>query len=94
MTNLSTIECENEVLRDRLVKIKMAAYALIGLIEDGESDPLNDAIANLKKSIEMTAIIRETGESVQGQPWDDGRFHAEDGTARSWWQCEVEIIET
>lgn len=49
MTNLSTIECENEVLRDRLVKIKMAAYALIGLIEDGESDPLNDAIANLKK---------------------------------------------
>ncbi len=51
MTNLSTIECENEVLRDRLVKIKMAAYALIGLIEDGESDPLNDAIANLKKAL-------------------------------------------
>lgn len=51
MTNLSTIECENEVLRDRLVKIKMAAYALIGLIEDGESDPLNDAIDNLKKAL-------------------------------------------
>ncbi len=51
MTNLSTIECENEVLRDRLVKIKMAAYALIGLIEDGDSDPLNDAIANLKKAL-------------------------------------------
>ena len=51
MTNLSTIECENEVLRDRLVKIKMAAYALIGLIEDGESDPLNDAIENLKKAL-------------------------------------------
>lgn len=51
MTNLSTIECENEVLRDRLVKIKMVAYALIGLIEDGESDPLNDAIANLKKAL-------------------------------------------
>lgn len=51
MTNLSTIECENEVLRDRLVKIKMAAYTLIGLIEDGESDPLNDAIANLKKAL-------------------------------------------
>lgn len=51
MTNLSTIECENEMLRDRLVKIKMAAYALIGLIEDGESDPLNDAIANLKKAL-------------------------------------------
>lgn len=51
MTNLSTIECENEVLRDRLVKTKMAAYALIGLIEDGESDPLNDAIANLKKAL-------------------------------------------
>lgn len=51
MTNLSTIELENEVLRDRLVKIKMAAYALIGLIEDGESDPLNDAIANLKKAL-------------------------------------------
>ena len=42
----------------------------------------------------MTAIIKETGEAVQGQPWDDGRFHADDGTARSWWQCEVEIIET
>lgn len=51
MTNLSTIECENRVLRDRLVKIKMEAYALIGLIEDGESDPLNDAIANLKKAL-------------------------------------------
>ena len=51
MTNLSTIECENEVLRDRLVKIKMAAYALIGLIEDGESEPLNDAIDNLKKAL-------------------------------------------
>lgn len=51
MTNLSSIERENEVLRDRLVKIKMAAYALIGLIEDGESDPLNDAIANLKKAL-------------------------------------------
>lgn len=51
MTNLSTIECKNEVLRDRLVKIKMAAYALIGLIEDGESDPLNDAIDNLKKAL-------------------------------------------
>ena len=42
----------------------------------------------------MIAIIRETGETVQGTPWDDGRFHAEDGTARSWWQHEVEIIET
>ena len=42
----------------------------------------------------MTAIIKETGETVQGTPWDDGRFHAEDGTARSWWQSEVEIIET
>lgn len=42
----------------------------------------------------MTAIIKETGEAVQGQPWDDGRFHADDGTARSWWQVEVEIIET
>ena len=51
MTNLSTIECENEVLRGRLVKIEMAAYALIGLIEDGESDPLNDAIDNLKKAL-------------------------------------------
>lgn len=51
MTNLTTIECENEVLRDRLVKIKMAAYALIGLIEDGESDPLNEAIDNLKKAL-------------------------------------------
>ena len=42
----------------------------------------------------MTAIIKATGESVQGSPWDDGRLHAEDGTARSWRQSEVEIIET
>lgn len=42
----------------------------------------------------MVAIIKETGEAVQGQPWDDGRFHANDGTARSWWLVEVEIIET
>ena len=47
-----------------------------------------------QKLTEMTAIIRETGETVQGTPWDDGRFHAEDGTARSGWQHEVEIIET
>ncbi len=51
--NPGVIELENEVLRARLVKIKikMAAYALIGLIEDGDSDPLNDAIANLKKAL-------------------------------------------
>lgn len=49
--NPGVIELENEVLRGRLVKIKMAAYALIGLIEDGESDPLNDAIDNLKKAL-------------------------------------------
>ena len=42
----------------------------------------------------MTALIRKTGETVPGQPWDDGRFHADDGTARSWWMNEVEIIET
>lgn len=41
----------------------------------------------------MTALIRETGETVHGEPWDDGRFHDFD-TARSWWLCEVEIIET
>lgn len=51
MTNGSIVDLENEVLRNRLVKIKMAAYALIGLIEDGESDPLNDAIDNLKKAL-------------------------------------------
>ena len=41
----------------------------------------------------MIALIKETGETVLGTPWDDGRVHADEGTARSWRQCDVELIE-
>lgn len=50
MTNGSLADLENEILRDRLAKIKAAAWTLIHLIE-AEGEILNEAIDNLKKAL-------------------------------------------
>ena len=40
----------------------------------------------------MTAYIKTTGETLTGELWQDGLFHADDG--REWGEREVEILET
>lgn len=40
----------------------------------------------------MTAYIKRTGETVDGDLWTDGLFHADDG--REWPEREVDILET
>ena len=40
----------------------------------------------------MIAYVKPTGETLSGDLWTDGLFHADDG--RQWMEHEVEILET
>ena len=40
----------------------------------------------------MIAYIKPTGETLSGDLWTDGFFHAADG--RQWTENEIEILET